>query len=146
VNYLGIDLGQKRTGVSIFHGDVRIVLPMEAIVTTDDDVKIQKICEIVKRDRIDEIVIGYPLNADGSIGKKANEINNFAAKLSQQLPKGIKISFFDERFTSEQAAHSGTLAYGGQSPAKKQKQRKLGVVDSLSAAVILQEFLNELKL
>jgi putative Holliday junction resolvase len=144
MNYLGIDYGRKRVGVSICHDDVRIVLPMDAIISSDDGEKIEKICELVERNKIGEIVIGYPLNMNGTIGNMAKEVDSFIGRLVARLPSYTKITRTDERLTSEQATKDSRAFYCRQSAAKKQKHRRRGVIDSMAAAVILQDFLDKL--
>ncbi|MDR2778863.1 MAG: Holliday junction resolvase RuvX [Puniceicoccales bacterium] len=146
VNYLGIDYGSKRIGISIYHGDVKIVLPMKAIVAEHDYEKTEKICKIVKENRIGEIVIGYPVNMDGTLGDKAKQVDRFIKNLSNKLPNGIKINRIDERLTSEQAANEQKSFYVKQSATRTRKQRNLGIVDSRTATIILQDFLREMEL
>ncbi|MDR3144283.1 MAG: Holliday junction resolvase RuvX [Puniceicoccales bacterium] len=143
MNYMGIDYGAKRVGVSICHGDVGIVLPMCAIVSDCDGEKIEKICEMVEKNCVNEIAVGYPLNMDGSVGKNASEVDNFIEKLARALPDDVKISRADERLTSDQATRDRRAIENGQSPAKKRKQRRSGAIDSAAAAIILNDFLNE---
>lgn len=146
MNYLGIDYGQKRIGLSICHGDIGIPLPMEAIIFGDDGEKIAKIREIIDRERINGIAIGYPWNMDGSVGSQAIKIDEFIGKLGANIPDCVKIHRVDERLTSEQAEYQAHAIYTGQSPAKKRRQRKFGVVDSRAATIILQDFLDQFKM
>ncbi|MDR1433107.1 MAG: Holliday junction resolvase RuvX [Puniceicoccales bacterium] len=142
MNYLGIDYGKKRMGLSICHSDVRIALPMDAIVSDSDAEKIEKICLAVEKNKIGEIAIGYPINMDGSMGSKAREVDAFIGKLSSKLPCDVKINRVDERLTSEQAGNEAKSSRGGQSPGKKRRQRRRGIIDSLAATIILRDFLD----
>jgi putative Holliday junction resolvase len=146
VNYLGIDYGRKRLGLSICHGNVGIPLPLEAVISDCDGEKIAKICAIIGREKIGGIAIGYPLNMDSSIGAKASEVDAFIEKLASSLQGGIPINRVDERLTSEQVYGDERVFYGGQSPAKRKKRRRSGATDSKAATIILQDFLNELNL
>jgi putative Holliday junction resolvase len=121
VNYLGIDYGSKRVGISIYHGDIRIVLPMKAIIAEDDSAKAEKICEIMKENNINEIAVGYPVNIDGSIGNKAKQVDRFMKIVSNKLPNGTKINHVDEQLTNEQAIGEQRSVYAKQSPAKTKK-------------------------
>jgi putative Holliday junction resolvase len=136
VNYLGIDYGRKRTGMSICHGNIGISLPIGAIISEDDGEKIAKICKIISRESVGEVVVGYPLRMDGSVGNKAKEVDDFIEKLSAFLPRGVKITRSDERLTSEQADSEATSIRGKQSPSKKKKWRKSGTTASNAAALI----------
>lgn len=138
---LGVDYGHKRVGLSIYHYDVGMVLPLPAIVSNDDNIKISKIATIVDQERVKTIVIGYPLNMDGTVGQQANHVDKFIQELEQVLPD-INIVRSDERLTSEEATKTLNSDIGHQSAARTIKRRKSGVIDSQSAVIILQDFLN----
>ncbi|MDR0742063.1 MAG: Holliday junction resolvase RuvX [Puniceicoccales bacterium] len=146
VNYLGIDYGSRRVGISICHGDVKLVLPMKAIVSECDDEKVEKICTMVEENNIDEIAIGYPINMDGTRSGKTKQVDRFIEILSNRLPSGIKINLVDERLTSEQAIDEQKRFYTKQSASKTRKRRNRGIIDSQSAMIILEDFLRELEL
>jgi putative Holliday junction resolvase len=146
VNYLGIDYGHKRVGRSICHSGIEVPLPIDAIISDDDGEKIQKICEIVAKNQIDEVIIGYPINMDGTLGNKVKQVDGFIKKLSSQLPERIKVNRVDERLTSEQALNKQKTFHAKQSISKTKKQRKPGVVDSRAAMIILHDFLHDLEL
>ncbi|MDR2432351.1 MAG: Holliday junction resolvase RuvX [Puniceicoccales bacterium] len=146
VNYLGIDYGSRRVGMSIYHGDVKLVLPMKAIVTECDDEKVEKICRMVKENNVDGVAIDYPLNMDGTRGNKAKQVDRFVEILSNRLPSNIKINLVDERLTSEQAINEQKLFYTKQSASKTRKRRNRGIIDSQAAMIILEDFLWELEL
>jgi putative Holliday junction resolvase len=137
VAYLGIDYGKKRTGLSIFHDDVRIVLPLPAIVSDDDDEKVAMIRDIVGKNNVSTIVIGNPLLADGTAGTAAVAVSRFIDKLARRLPDGISIHGVDEGLTSEQA--EGDM--GHRSPSRRRKMRRAGAIDSQATVIILQDFL-----
>lgn len=143
MNYLGVDFGTKRVGLSIYSDDVKVILPLPAILAVDEDKKLEKILQIVKSEKISVIAVGYPINMDGTIGEKAKEVEIFVEKLSRKLGNGIEIFKIDERLTSEEAIGYNNKFYGRRSPTKKVKRRKSGVVDSQSAMIILRDFLIE---
>lgn len=138
---LGVDYGRKRVGLSIYHHDIDMVLPLPAIVSNDDDVKICKISTIVDQEHIKTIVIGYPLNMDGTVGQQARNVDKFIQNLTQALPD-VRVVRSDERLTSEEATKTLRFDIGHQSTARTIKRRKTGVIDSQSAVIILQDFLN----
>ncbi|MDR1457669.1 MAG: Holliday junction resolvase RuvX [Puniceicoccales bacterium] len=146
VNYLGIDYGSRRVGISIYHWDVKLVLPMKAIVTECDDEKVEKICTMVKENSVDGIAIGYPMNMDGTRSDMAKQVDRFIEILSSKLPSNIKINLVDERLTSEQATNEQKLFYTKQSASKTRKRRNRGIIDSQAAMIILEDFLWELEL
>jgi putative Holliday junction resolvase len=141
MNYLGIDYGKKRSGVSVFHGDIGIILPKKAIVSANDWEKIEKICEIVKMDKIGIIAIGYPLHMDGTASKMTEEVDGFVAKLRSKLPAEVAINLMDEGLTTECAESDSMAVNGRQSQAKRRKRCQSGAMDSAAAAIILRDFL-----
>lgn len=143
MNYLGVDFGIKRVGLSIYSDDVKVILPLPAILSVDDDKKLEEILHIVKLEKISVIAVGYPINMDGTIGERAKEVEVFIEKLGRKLSNDIKIFKVDERLTSEEAIGYDNKFYGRRSPTKKVKRRKSGVVDSQSAMIILRDFLFE---
>ena len=143
MNYLGVDFGIKRVGLSIYSDDVKVILPLPAILAADDDKKFEEILHIVKLEKISVIVIGYPINMDGTVGDKAKVVEIFVEKLGRKLSDNVKIFKVDERLTSDEATGCDNKFYGRQSPTKKVKRRKSGVVDSQSAMIILRDFLIE---
>ena len=143
MNYLGIDFGIKRVGLSIYSDDVKVILPLPAILTEDDNKKLEEILHIVKLEKISIIAVGYPLNMDGTIGDKAKAVEIFVEKLGRKLSDDVEIFKVDERLTSDEATGCDNKFYGRQSPMKKVKRRKSGVVDSQSAMIILRDFLIE---
>lgn len=143
MNYLGVDFGTKRVGLSIYSDDVKIILPLPAILTEDDNKKLEEILHIVKLEKISVITVGYPLNMDGTIGERAKAVEIFVEKLGRKLSNDIEIFKVDERLTSEEATRYDNRFYDRRSPTKKVKRRKSGVVDSQSAMIILRDFLFE---
>jgi len=143
VNYLGVDFGTKRVGLSIYSDGVKVILPLPAILSVDDNKKFEEILQIVKSEKISVIAVGYPINMDGTIGEKAKEVEIFVGKLGRKLGDDIEIFKVDERLTSEEAIGYDNKFYGRRSPTKKVKRRKSGVVDSQSAMIILRDFLFE---
>jgi putative Holliday junction resolvase len=99
----------------------------------------------VERNKIGEIIIGYPLNMDGSTGRKVQEVDEFIRRLAAKLQNDVKITRVDERLTSEQATNEAKAFHGKQSAVKKQKHRRRGIVDAMAAVIILQDFLDGMK-
>ena len=126
------------------YSDLRASLALcNLFLTADDDKKIEEILHIVKLEKISVITVGYPLNMDGTIGDKAKAVEIFVEKLGRKLSDDVEIFKVDERLTSDEATGCDNKFYGRQSPMKKVKRRKSGVVDSQSAMIILRDFLFE---
>lgn len=130
---LGIDYGERRIGLS-FGDDLGVATPLPA-VTADDRIDRLGEVESVARDRrVTDLVIGYPLNMDGTVGFKAREVDAFIRDLSERT--GLPVHRVDERLTTQAArAH---LPKG-----RDDGMRRSGRVDSMAAAVILQDFLDQ---
>jgi len=133
MRYMGIDYGQKRTGLSICDAGEMIASPLK-VLTVGQGYLVAGIAEIVKRENVDAIVLGLPLNMDGTSGYQAKLVRAFAAQIKDRID--IPIHFHDERLSSFEA--EGKLA-GVELTRKKKKAR----LDAVAAAAILQSFLDE---
>lgn len=141
MNYLGIDYGQKRIGLS-FGDSLGVAIPIDAALGTTIEERMAKIAEVIKSRNIDEIVIGYPYNMDGTRGKTADKVDEFIKLLKQNF--SIPIHTADEQLTSYQV-ECDMLPFTKKSEKtiKKYKAaRKTGELDSRAATLILQDFLD----
>ncbi len=130
MRYLAIDYGAKRTGLAICDAGERLVSPLA--VLQGQKGLIEKIRQVVAAENIEAIVLGLPLNMDGSEGPQAQRVRTFAGQLRQQV--GIPVHFQDERLSSFGAEEK--LQEIGLSRGKRQER-----LDALAAAEILQTFL-----
>lgn len=132
---LGIDFGERRIGLAIAeHG---LAEPLAIIeVSGPPSLKLRRavlqIVKICKQEEIQEIVLGLPLDSEGLVGPAAKKAKKFGQRLAKET--GRKIIFWDETLTSEEAL-SKMIETG-----KGQKSRRR--LDDISAAIILQEFLD----
>jgi putative Holliday junction resolvase len=129
---LGIDHGSRRIGLA-YGDDIGVATPMPAIVSSDPAKRWAAIEAVVKARAITDVVLGHPLNMDGSSGPKAREVEGFARRV--QAAFGVAVHLVDERLTSYEA--ESTIA-----PARRRGLRASGLVDSRAAAIILQDFLD----
>ena len=74
---LGIDYGTRRIGLA-FGDELGVAVPLPALTGADPARRWAALAEVVKQRRITDIVVGHPLNMDGTIGAKAREIEEFA--------------------------------------------------------------------
>jgi putative Holliday junction resolvase len=133
MNYLGIDWGEKRIGLA--HADeVGIAVPLPAAVAATKKARLRHIEEMIKTRRIHEIVCGYPLNMNGSVGFKAKEVDVFIGEIEKRFR--LPVHRIDERLSS----HSVEQGLKAQ---KKKLDRRSGEIDSRAAALILQDFIEE---
>ena len=133
MNYLGIDWGEKRIGLA-FADEVGIAMPLPAAVAASKKERMRHIEAMLTQRKAQELVVGYPLNMNGTVGFKAREVDEFIAELEKRFR--LPIHRIDERLSS----HSVEQALKGQ---KKKPSRQSGEIDSRAAALILQDFIEE---
>jgi putative Holliday junction resolvase len=129
---LGLDPGQRRIGVAISDASRTIASPVRYIDAMAADVA-QELRVICDEYEVTAVVIGLPVNLDGSEGPSAIAARGFAAMVSEAT--GLDVEFQDERFTSLTA--EAALIEGGVSRKGRKEKR-----DQVAAAVMLQSFLD----
>ncbi|MBP3201475.1 MAG: Holliday junction resolvase RuvX [Lachnospiraceae bacterium] len=155
---LGIDYGDFSIGLAIFDLEVDFIYPVKTIFRDKANVlrkSIREIVDIIKQKEVTDIVIGLPLNADGTEGERVEKVKNFAKMLKNGLnaisiedevkteivnkvqefknSNCFKISFQDERLTTVEA--KTILAERG---IKKEDWKKN--IDQIAAEIILQDY------
>ena len=126
---LGLDVGTKRIGISVSDALGIIATPIPAI--SRDNNSVDKIKELCKQYEVKKIVVGLPKHMNGTIGTQAEDCMEFAKNFEEEF----EIIFEDERLTSRQAERN--LAFVG-----KKYTRNKGLVDTESACIILQQYLD----
>jgi putative Holliday junction resolvase len=96
---LGIDPGTKNVGIAICDENKKVATPLKIMEKSKIGILIKEINEIIKENQIKGIVIGNPLNMDGSTGRSAQSAYDFAKNLSKNIT--IPITLWDERLSSE---------------------------------------------
>ena len=133
---VGIDYGRKRIGVAVSD-------PLRIFASALDTVPSAKIIEYLKQysttERIERFVVGYPMNMDNRPSEAAKDVDAFLNLLRKQFPD-IPVTLEDERFTSV-LAHRAMIDGG----MKKSDRRDKMAVDKISAALILQTYLDRTK-
>lgn len=130
---IGIDFGLARVGIAMadplrmFATPVGTFAPKPALA---------KLSEIRDREGIEIIVLGWPIQLDGSEGETVEMVRKFERRLEGALP-GVRIVRLDERYTST-IAEKAIRDAGG----KRSKRREKGRIDSAAAAVLLQDYLD----
>ena len=134
---LGIDYGDARVGISITDELNITVQGLETIHHNGNDkLVLKRLDEILEEYKVDTIVVGMPLNMDGSKTFRAQATNEFIHKLKCKYNR-IKIETVDERLTTVQA-HKTMNSLGVKSKNKK------NIVDTISAVYILETFVNKI--
>ena len=137
---LGIDYGDSRTGIAISDPLGYTAQPLETVYNQNNEaLVIEKIIELTKRDNITTIVFGYPVNMNGTIGPKGEQVLRLIETLESALAEnnitGIEIIKRDERLTS-------VIANKAMSEMGIKKKNKKKLVDRLAAIEILQGYLD----
>jgi putative Holliday junction resolvase len=133
--FLGVDLGSRRIGIAISDDKGKVATPYLTMPRTNDQADAQAVAEIASGEGCKQVVVGLPLQLDGTRGEAAFVTEAFAAKLKDA---GAKVKFWDERLTTAEADKK--LKKAG----VKGKKRRT-VVDKTAAMGILQSFLDSKK-
>ena len=130
---LAIDLGTKRTGLAVTDSLKMLANPLETIETSTllDYLKIY-----CGKEDVDTLVLGYPTRLNGQANEMTPKVITMKDRLSKAFPDK-KIELVDERFTSKMALQS-MISMGSK---KKDRKEKAGNLDKVSAAIILQSYL-----
>ena len=132
--YLGIDHGTKRIGVAGTDALGIAAHALETVDGTDEAAGIARIGEIAAEREVVRLVVGLPLNMDGSEGEQVAKARAFGAKLAAAT--GLPVEFFDERLTSIEAEE--TLRAQGLSLRDKTNREK---IDAIAAQLMLADYL-----
>ena len=133
---LGVDFGDSRTGIAVCDNTRFIASARETIVNNGLSDCVRQVVEIAKAENVSGIVIGLPVNMDGSYGERAEKCRYFGSLVESE--SGICVDFCDERMTTIEASR-----YLGESGTFGKKRKK--VIDALSAQIILQNYIDKLK-
>lgn len=134
---LAIDYGKKRTGIAVTD-------PLQIIangLTTVPTHELEKfLTDYIQKESVELFVLGLPMQPNGQPSENQPRIKQFAERIKKILPH-ISVVFHDERFTSV-LAHQ-TMIDGG---LKKKKRQDKGLVDEISATIILQSYMEQKRL
>ena len=135
---LGIDYGEARVGVAITDELNITAQGLETIQRNGSDkVILKRLDEIFEEYEVGTIVVGMPLNMNGTISERAEITNKFVHKLKCKYNK-MKIETVDERLTTVEAHRTMNFL-------DVKKNKKKNIVDTISAVYILETYLNKLK-
>jgi len=136
--YLGIDFGLKRIGIAISDTGKKFSFYRDYVLNNSEGYG--KIVSLIINENVTKLIIGYPLNFKSEKTEITLSVEQFCLELNALLEKqnrNVEIVFFDERFTSSLAQEN--LIQSGLS---KKKRRDKGIVDSIAAKIILQDYLD----
>jgi len=130
---IGLDLGEKRIGVAVSDETATISTAADTIIRLSAKDLIKKISGMAASYCADEVVIGLPLNMNGTRGPQADKAISFVEKLKKGI--SCKVSTFDERLTTAQGE---AILISADMSRKKRKQN----IDKLAAQIMLQAYLD----
>jgi len=136
VRILGLDYGTKRIGVAVSDGLLITAQGRDSIKVVDAAQVLSEIKDIIKGEDIGEVIVGLPLNMNGTHSEKTRETIRFTDELSKVLD--IPVKSWDERLTSVQAER--ILLEGDVSRSGRKKRS-----DRIAAQLILQNYLDSRK-
>ncbi len=134
---LAIDYGKKRTGLAVSD---ELQLIAGGLTTVATATLVDYILDYVKRESVERIVVGLPKQMNNTPSENMCRIEPFVNRLRKLLPE-IPVEYHDERFTSV-LAHQAILASGIGKMARRNKE----LVDEVSATIILQSYMETLRL
>ena len=135
---LGVDLGDARTGLAVSDPSRLISSGLETISPGGIEKTADAVADIAKANGVCAIVVGLPVNMDGSEGARAAKCRKFADLLRMRLGDSVLVAMFDERMTTMTASR-----YLNETNTRGKKRK--GVIDTLSAQIILQNAIDRLR-
>ena len=126
---IGLDLGSKRIGVSICDEKQLIATPYKTILKSKNNELIEELKNIIQENDIKAIIIGYPLNMDGSAGSSAQSVNDVSKNIDKEID--VDVCLWDERLSTV-----GAFNLSSQLDVNVSKREKN--IDQNAAAFILQ--------
>lgn len=132
MRYLAVDYGDKRTGLAVCDAAETLATPYAVIETQNAAHLIEQIAQIAAKEGIEAIVLGLPLNMDGTEGSRAKRTRAFGRSLSERLD--LPLEYHDERMSSY-------IADSFFAPGLMTRDEKKKRMDAVAAGVILQSFL-----
>lgn len=129
---MSVDFGDARTGIAICGKSEMIASPVTVINERDFYKCLEKTATLAKEQRAEQIVVGYPMNMNGTVGERAEKCKLFAEELEKLTNCSVKL--WDERCTTVSAHNALNVTN------TRGKKRK-AVVDAVAAVLILESYL-----
>jgi len=151
---LGLDVGDRRTGVSLSDPQGILATPLTVLASRDENALIEEILRLVGQHKVERVVVGLPRQLSGDLGKQANKVTAFTDKLAAQARQSnldqLDIQLWDERLSTRAAerlkirggGRGGSLRFKGRRGARSHNPAIKAEVDAIAAALILQGFLD----
>ena len=135
--WLGLDLGEKTIGVAVSDTSRMIASPLELISKTKFTQDVERLFKLMNGRNVSGLVIGLPMNMDGTEGPRAQSCRAFARNLDRIRP--VNVAFWDERLSTS-AVERFLIE-----DLDLNRKRRAGVIDRTAAAWILQGALDRLR-
>ena len=129
---MAIDYGKKKVGLAITDNSQIIASGLTTVPTKE---LMEYLGEYFSNEKVEKILLGYPLGLDGQATDATKSVEKFSEKLKKTFPN-IIVEYIDERFTSKMAMD--TLIRSG---VPKKKRRNKALLDEVSATIMLQDYL-----
>lgn len=146
---LALDYGRSKIGIALADVQARIAAPVATLARINRNEDMRRLRELVRREKVQQIVVGLPLRLDGTPGDMAEEARRFAERLRKQV--GVPVELVDERLTSWEAERIleeelGRKLMHQETHLGRKKTSRTGdtkyTVDAVAAMVILREHLS----
>jgi len=140
MRFIGLDYGEKTIGISLGCAESKIATGLTTLRRSDEVAlrsSINNLREIIREHDVTHIVLGYPLNMDGSTSVRTEKTLQFKDKLQRNF-KSISIILWDERLSTRAVAR-----VFGSTSSKKQREIYRNHVDEMAAVYILQGYLDK---
>ncbi len=134
--WMALDIGQKRTGIAVTDMANLIATPIGYMATRELKIFLQ---QYFRDEKVDRVVVGWPLQMNHNDSESVKYIEPRVNELKKLYPD-IEFIYYDERFTSKMAFDAMIAGGLGQ-----KKRREKGLVDQISAVLILQSYMDNLK-
>lgn len=135
---LAVDLGARRVGLALSDEGGKFATPYEVLTVGSPAQATDEVLRVVQREGVDRLVLGLPLNMDGSVGPAARAAVAWGRGVAERA--GKPVVFVDERLSSFEAEqHLIDRKRGGEKITRKRKKEQL---DAIAAAGFLQAFLD----
>ena len=133
MSIISVDYGKKRTGLAVTD-PLQIIANGLATVSTSELFDFLK--SYVQKEQVERIVVGKPMQTNGQPSENLARVEQFVSRWRKAVP-GVPVEYYDERFTSV-LAHKAILDSG---IGKKARRENKGLVDEVSATIILQDWM-----
>ena len=138
MRYLGLDVGSKSIGLALSDELAMAAYPLDRMERRGTAADVEEVASRARDAAVAKIVVGLPLDLDGSVGHRARRVMVLVDALNEKLAGMPEIVTWDERFST--VAAERVLIEGGVS-----REKRKAVIDKQAASVILQGYLNSLR-